>query len=534
METIKLQYILTSEACDEIAGKVSEFCNGIGAESKDVLRYRLSVEDCLLHWLDNGLSGNSVELTMGKYMFSPYIQIEIEGASVNPYEMQDDELGNYADTVLTRLDLKPDYSYRDGKNIIRFKVKKKAMGEMTKMGISFAIAVIIAVAGLILVPEGIRGSIQESLINPVCNLFYKVLGCIAGPMIFLSVISGICGMGDTKVFGKIGKKVVVSYVIIIIVVTSCAAVFFPFIGPGLSSGSNEVTQIGSMSESLIGLIPTTIIEPFATGNIIQIILMANAVGIAILYLGASKTDLVIRFMEQVNTIIQHLMERIGSLLPYIIAFVIIDVVWGNDIASITSTWKALLALLIAFVLTLACFIMVTSFRLKANPILLLQKIFPVMVVGFSTAATASTLGTTIETCKNDLGIKEALVKFGGPLGVVIHKPINAIYYLIIVFYFAGVYNTQCSPMWIATAVALSIIVSISMPPVAGGGAVVYSIIFPSLGIPMEAVALAIALDVITDFFVTAFEVALLPLTLSNVSYDIKMIDMDVFRSDLTK
>ena len=137
----------------------------------------------------------------------------------------------------------------------------------------------------------------------------------------------------------------------------------------------------------------------------------------------------------------------------------------------------------------------------------------------------------MESCRNSFGIKESVIKFGASLGVILHKPVNSIYYLIIAFYFANVYDVECSVMWVIIAIVLSIIVSISLPPVAGGGAVVYSIIFPSLGIPMEAVALAIAIDVITDFFVTAFEVPLLPLTLANISRDLKMVDLDILRSN---
>ena len=89
METVKLQYELTSESCDDITSKVLEFCKEMGSESKDALRYSLSVDECLLHWLNNGLEGNSVVLTMGKVLLFPVVQIEVEGANINTYENQD-------------------------------------------------------------------------------------------------------------------------------------------------------------------------------------------------------------------------------------------------------------------------------------------------------------------------------------------------------------------------------------------------------------------------------------------------------------
>ena len=85
-------------------------------------------------------------------------------------------------------------------------------------------------------------------------------------------------------------------------------------------------------------------------------------------------------------------------------------------------------------------------------------------------------------------------------------------------------------MWLITGAVICTVLAIASPPVAGGGAVVYAMMFAQMGIPSEAIALALIIDMITDFGVTAFEVTALPLTLINVSSKMNMLDEDVLRT----
>ena len=115
--------------------------------------------------------------------------------------------------------------------------------------------------------------------------------------------------------------------------------------------------------------------------------------------------------------------------------------------------------------------------------------------------------------------------------MVIHKPVTAVYNLMLVFYFARQYNVSCSLSWIFIAAFVCAIVAIAMPPIPGGGAVGYSILFLQMGIPSEALAVALAMDIITDFFVTAFEMFALPLSLINISSKMGTINPEVLRKN---
>ena len=528
IKTSVRKYTLTAEAIDAIAEVVTTFCTDMGTERKEMLKCRLSIEECLLYWLNNGLENNTVELKTGRYLLIPYIQIEVKGESQNPYTRAEDDFGLYAQSILVRLGLDPEYSYDNGRNRVKYKLKKKAPGMIATLCMVIISALVIGFLGMAVIPDPIRAGLQESLLTPLYNTFFNILGCLAGPMIFLSVAWGVYGIGDAATLGKIGKKMMIRYVGIVLLTTTCGVLTFPLLGPPLSSGTFGKTQLSSISELILGIVPSTIVEPFATGNTLQIIFMAIVIGIALLYLGRQTGGIALA-IEQVNILVQFLMEVISRLVPYVIFLVILNMMWSGDLKVFLSVWKLALVTILAFVLAAFMFINVTAFRLKVSPMKLARKNLPTFLVALTTASSAASFNSHVLTCENEYGIDPSLIRFGIPLGMVMHKPIAAIYNLMVAFFFADRFGIECSVSWICVAVFICAIISIATPPIPGGGAIAYSILFLQLGIPKDAMAVALAIDVIADFFITSFEMMVLPMSLLQIASKLGMIDKAVLR-----
>ena len=73
-------------------------------------------------------------------------------------------------------------------------------------------------------------------------------------------------------------------------------------------------------------------------------------------------------------------------------------------------------------------------------------------------------------------------------------------------------------------------VSVSAPPIPGGGTAAYTILFKQLGIPDEALAVALTLDIITDFLITALDTFDLQMALINISSKMNLIDKNTLRN----
>ena len=531
MKTFNKVYKLDYAACDEIAERVTVFCQEVGADRKDAIRYRLSTEECLLFWLEQGLQSTDVDVSMGSFMRTPYITLEAKGANLNPYAEADEEMGTYTESVLVSLGLNPEYSYASGCNRITFRVKKKPRSQVATLFLVLAASVAIGALGLVAIPANIRTSLIEVVINPLYESFFKILGCIAGPMIFLSVAWGVYGIGDAATFSRIGRKMMLRYTLISIAAAFLCTPFISVFGLGLSAGAGGHGQLGSVVEMLFGIIPSSIVEPFASGNTLQIIFMSVCIGVGLLYMGR-RTSAIANAIDQVNLLVQFLMQFISKMVPSVIFLVVLSLVWSDELSIFSMAWKLFATMFVMMILLTTLFLAVTSIRLKVSPLLIIQKNLQTFLIALTTASSAASFGSNVDTCEKKFGIDPSLIRFGIPLGIVMSKPITAAYNVLVIFYFASQYDLSCSIAWVCIAAFISGVVAIATPPIPGGGAVAYSILFLQLGIPSEALAVALMLDMISDFFITSFDMFNLTLAIINISSGIGMIDTEVLRRDI--
>ena len=530
METVDRHYQLTGAACDEIAAAIAQFCEKQKIDRKDALRHRLSAEECLLYWLAHGCEGKSVWLRMGYRMLAPFILLEAEGEPLDPYRDEGEDFGSYCSGVLTNLRLAPEYSYDGGRNRLYFRMRPKRPGQVTTLALVIAVAALVGVAGLFFLPDGLRLTLQEGIIVPIYDTFFNILSCVAGPMIFLAVTWGIYGIGDAATLGRVGKRLMLRYIGMTFLVAACCAACFPLFGNPLTHAEGQGNQLGAIAELILGIFPSTIIEPFATGNTLQIIFLAIVIGIALLFLGR-KTSAVARAVEQVNYLVQFLMEVISRLVPFVIFLVIVNLIWSGDLGVLSSIWRLLAIFLGAVVVTAAAFLLSVSIRHKVRPGVVLGKNMNTFLTALATASSAAAFSSNMTTCEKKLGVESSLCSFGIPLGMVMHKPIAAIYNLLLVFYFAAVYEVPCSVTWIVLAVVVCAVVAVATPPIPGGGAVAYAILFAQMGIPAEAMAVAFTIDMLTDFAITSFEMFCLPFSLVHSAVRLGMIDMKKLRAE---
>ena len=82
MDIVNERFELTADTCFEAAKIIADFCSEMKLDRKDAVRYRLAAEDCLAHWLENGLEGNELTVRMGKRLRAPFISLEMLDALV--------------------------------------------------------------------------------------------------------------------------------------------------------------------------------------------------------------------------------------------------------------------------------------------------------------------------------------------------------------------------------------------------------------------------------------------------------------------
>lgn len=239
---------LTPEQIDEWSDLTAEFCHKLKLESGNVIRYRYTLEECLLNIRETLGEDKEIKLTIGHSFTRPFLRLEYEGQSYNPFRKQEDEVGVFGTSILKQIGISPDYTYKSDRNILNFAIKGSAKSPFLPMIIATAAAVIVSVIGMML-PAGVRTTVLSCLLNPLHDIFLACLSCIAGPMIFLSVAWGIYGFGDVHTLSRIGRGIILSILSVTLLFSigtalSCLPIFDLDFASN-ASGSAQVSAIMS-------------------------------------------------------------------------------------------------------------------------------------------------------------------------------------------------------------------------------------------------------------------------------------------------
>jgi len=532
MNPVMEKLALTPESVDQAAELTEQFCTEIGLDRKNTIRYRLSVENVILRWYEHNVS-DSFRISMGKRFRKYYISLECTGLPVDPFAGEEETDGSFVHDFRQNLGVFPQYSYKNGKNRSLMQFKTKEVNNLIKILIALGLAFVLGILMKLLFPPTVSTELLNGFVNPLFTAIFRLLGFVAGPLILLSVMWGIYGIGDATTLGLLGKDLILRYLLVSFFLTCCCILTFPVFHLNFTQAAGGGSAFQSIFEMLLDIIPANIISPLVSNNTLQIIFCAVIIGIAMLFLG-KDVHTVADFIEQVNAIVRFLMEFISKLIPVVVFLIVLRMILSDTLILFASAWRLVLIFIVEALLFCTILTVVTAVKQKVSPILLLKKSIPTMIISITTASSAAAFGSNTETCEKHFGINKSLSSFGIPLGMVIYKTACSIYYVLICLYFARMFSVPVSANWLISAGFISFMMSFSAPPVPGGGVIVYTLLFDRLGIPGDALSIVIAIDVVFDFLLTTVNMYALPLTLLNSAAVQGLLDREILCSQERK
>ncbi|MBR3619899.1 MAG: cation:dicarboxylase symporter family transporter, partial [Clostridia bacterium] len=225
----------------------------------------------------------------------------------------------------------------------------------------------------------------------------------------------------------------------------------------------------------------------------------------------------------------HITDIISKFVPFFIFFVILNLIWSNELHVILSMWKPYLTFTVLLIVIHLFMLAIVSMRESVSFITLFKKILPTFLIGLGTASSTALSGECADCLTKRLGINSRLVEFGHPIGYVIFMPYTAVNFLVCAFYMAHYYKVQVSLLWLVIGVLLCAFVAIATPPVPGGAIAAYTVIFTQLGLPHQAIAIMISTDILFDFLATAFDSTILQLAMVRLADKTGMLDFETLR-----
>ena len=517
IEKLKLSNENIAQASDVAEKTFGEW----GVDARNILQIRLAVEETLLKYQE--AFGREAEFAQKYIRRFKRIRLELSviGERFDPFDTKEEEQSEVLRGLLANMGVVPAWQYKNGENLILFTPKKKKRSQMASLILSVMLAFLCG--GLCrFLPEGVRTFLADQLISPIFNRFMGLLSAIAGPMVFLSVVWGIYSIGDMAAMGRIGKRMIGRFMLMTVLLTLPAcAVAMPLFS--LKAGDGGTFDFSELFQMVLDIVPGNFFTPFTEGNPLQIIFVAVLIGMAMLVLG-NKATVAAAFVEQSNYIVQLIMEAVSSFVPLFVFGSILTMVLGNDFSVFFHTYKLLPAMLAGDMIVMGVYLVLVCTRRKVRPVLLLKKMMPTFLIALTTASSSAAFGVNMECCEKKLGIDKRIVNFGVPLGQVIFMPGVSVQFLAVGFCMAEIYGVTVSPVWLAMAFLIAIVLAVAAPPIPGGALTCYTILFVQLKIPMEAIAITIALNVILEFFTTAADLFCLQAELVELAAGLDMLD----------
>jgi Na+/H+-dicarboxylate symporter len=226
------------------------------------------------------------------------------------------------------------------------------------------------------------------------------------------------------------------------------------------------------------------------------------IGITMLIIGRD-TQTVADLTEQLGFIIEGMMGFITRLIPVFVFGSLLIIIASSDLAPLAAGGKFFVWSLLGCLIMMLFHTVLACVRMRISPFALWKKVLPTFIIAITTASSSAAFTANIKTCTEELGVSHRLANFGVPFGQILYKPGVPILFLFAATSVAESSGTEVSMAWYITAVVTCIILSIAAPPVPGGMAASFTILFTQLSLPASDLGIILSLTSILDFVVTA-------------------------------
>ena len=346
--------------------------------------------------------------------------------------------------------------------------------------------------------------------------FIRLMRMLVVPLVFCSIVCGSMAVGDTKKLGSVGVKTLIFYLcttaIAITVALGVANIFNP--GKGLDMSKIQITstvsetaqQSTNVTETLLAIIPVNIFNSLSEGSMLQIIVFALILGVILANMG-DRVDIVKNFFSQFNDIMMEMTMAVMKLAPIGVYCLIAKTFAEIGFEVFVPLLKYMFCVLLA--LAVQCFVVYLSL-LKAfsglNPFIFIKKFFPVMAFAFSTSTSNATIPMNIDTLAEKLGVSKKISSFTIPLGATINMDGTSIMQGVAGVFTAQAFGVPLDMMDYLTVIGTATLASIGTAGVPSVGLITLTMVFNSVGLPIEGIALIMGIDRILDMTRTAVNI----------------------------
>ena len=412
------------------------------------------------------------------------------------------------------------------------------MENKKRFSISLTTQILIATAGGI-----VFGSLVgewASNLKFIGDIFIRLIQMSVVLLVMSAVASAVCG-GDGQDVGKIGfhtfKWIIIFTVISAGLGVALSMLLQPGIGVEIASAAdvaNSSVETGSIQDTILGFVPTNIINSMAEGSMVPCIVFSLFFGVAMgAYAKESGNRNVIEWVQGINGVITNIIKIVMNVAPIGIFCLLANVAGTTGFKVIIPMLKFLLVLLIGDAIQFLLFGPFTAAVTKVNLFKMPKKFAKMSMMAVTTTSGAICLPTKMEDEVTKFGISRKVADFTGPITMSMNSCGAAQCYVAAIFFMAQSTGIQMTPYQMGMAILLSCLMCLGTISVPGGSVIVYTFLATSLGLPLESIAVLIGIDWFAGMFRTLMNVDVDVLIGLLVASKLGELDRDVYNEKKT-
>jgi len=354
------------------------------------------------------------------------------------------------------------------------------------------------------------------------QLFLVLVQMIVVPLVFASIVRGLAtsGTGELKTLGLgdgafflattvLATTIGLALALAIdpgayIDVDQLRASFGTSSIPASAAGAPTLTNVPAL---LISLLPTNPLDAMAQGQMLQVILFAVIVGVALVSMPRDKAaplfDLLGSLLEVCMTVVSWAMRlaplAVFGLMSRLVATIGFGVLAGMAVYVGT--------VLLGLLMLVALYLILVAGVARRSPLRFLAATRELLLLAFSTSSSAAVMPLSIQTAEERLAVRNGIARLLVPLGATINMNGTALYQGVATVFLATAFGVALDTGALLFVVSMAVVAAIGSPGTPGAGIVILAAVLEGVGIPAAGVALILGVDRLLDMARTAVNVA---------------------------
>ncbi|MFM5463602.1 dicarboxylate/amino acid:cation symporter [Aeromonas simiae] len=352
---------------------------------------------------------------------------------------------------------------------------------------------------------------QALLFKPFGTLFVNTIKMLMVPLIFCSVITGICTLGKRHL-DHTGVKAVCLYLGSTTLAICIGLLMGWLLEPGTGAAlHNSIVFIApghpTLEQVLGDLMPANPLQAMAEGKVVQVVVFAVALGLAINAIG-TQGEPAERLFASLAAAMNKLTQVLMLLAPYGVCALMAWLAARYGLELLLPLLKVIGAVYLGCLLhVLGVYSGMLLLLARLNPWHYFRSILDAQALAFTSSSSATTQPLSMQCAEQRLGVSQRVTNTVLPIGATINMDGTALYQGVTALFVAQAFGIDLHLFDYLTIIVIAVLASIGTAGAPGTGLMTLTLVLTSVGLPLEGVALIAGIDRILDMARTTVNVS---------------------------